>query len=139
VAWRYPIPRHRLGGLKTGCPSSCLVWLARCRQHSGRSAKDQVLSTELHGEALLAAKGPELEPLINHLREVAQGRRRYPRRIRPPLAGWWFADTARRGEPLVAAALLMITGHVDLDELDGRVRGWDVAAGRWCLTAQPAD
>jgi hypothetical protein len=71
VAWRYPIPRHRLGGLKTGCPSSCLVWLARCWQHSGRSAKDQIFSTVLHGEASLAAKSPELEPLI---REVAQGR-----------------------------------------------------------------
>jgi hypothetical protein len=116
VAWRYPIPRHRLGGLKTGCPSSCLVWLGRCWQHSGRSAKDQIFSTLLHDEAQLAAKSPELEPLINP--RGGAGTRRYPRRIRPPLAGWWFADTARRGEPLVAAWLLMITGHVDLDELD---------------------
>jgi hypothetical protein len=28
----------------------------------------------LHGEALLTAKRPELQPLIDHLREVAQGR-----------------------------------------------------------------
>jgi hypothetical protein len=38
------------------------------------STKDQILSSELHGEALLTAKQPELEPLIDHLREVAQGR-----------------------------------------------------------------
>jgi hypothetical protein len=37
------------------------------------STKDQVLSAELHGEALLTAKRPELQPLIDHLREVAQG------------------------------------------------------------------
>jgi hypothetical protein len=38
------------------------------------STKDQILSSELHGEALLAAKRPELQPLIDHLREAAQGR-----------------------------------------------------------------
>jgi hypothetical protein len=38
------------------------------------STKDQVLSSELHGEALLTAKRLELQPLIDHLREVAQGR-----------------------------------------------------------------
>jgi hypothetical protein len=38
------------------------------------STKDQVLSSELHGEALLTARRPELQPLIDHLREVAQGR-----------------------------------------------------------------
>jgi hypothetical protein len=32
------------------------------------SAKDQILSAELHGEDLLAAKRPELQPLIDHLR-----------------------------------------------------------------------
>jgi hypothetical protein len=38
------------------------------------STKDQTLSAELHGEALLAARRPELQPLIDHLQEVAQGR-----------------------------------------------------------------
>ena len=38
------------------------------------STKDQVLSSELDGEALLTARRPELQPLIDHLREVAQGR-----------------------------------------------------------------
>jgi hypothetical protein len=38
------------------------------------STKDQALSAKLHGEALLTARRPELQPLIEHLREVAQGR-----------------------------------------------------------------
>jgi hypothetical protein len=38
------------------------------------STEDQKLSSALHGEALLTAKRPELPPLIDHLREVAQGR-----------------------------------------------------------------
>jgi hypothetical protein len=45
------------------------------RQTWGRSAKDQILSAKFHGEALLAGKRPELlQPLIDHLREVAQER-----------------------------------------------------------------
>ena len=38
------------------------------------STKGQAFSAALHDEALLAAKRPELQPLIDHLREVAQGR-----------------------------------------------------------------
>jgi hypothetical protein len=38
------------------------------------SAKDRILSAELHGEALLAAQSPELEPIINHLARWAHGR-----------------------------------------------------------------
>jgi hypothetical protein len=38
------------------------------------STADQILSAELHGEALLTARQSELQPLIDHLREVAQGR-----------------------------------------------------------------
>jgi len=38
------------------------------------STEDQKLSAALHGEALLTAQRPELQPLIDHLREVAQGR-----------------------------------------------------------------
>jgi hypothetical protein len=33
------------------------------------------------------------------------------------IAGWWFANTARRGEDLIAAGLLMLA-TTDLDGLD---------------------
>src|SRR5215212_5349873 len=38
------------------------------------STKDQILSATLHGEALLRAQRPELEPLMAELRELAAGR-----------------------------------------------------------------
>jgi hypothetical protein len=38
------------------------------------STKDQTLSAELYGEALRTARRSELQPLINHLRDVARGR-----------------------------------------------------------------
>jgi hypothetical protein len=37
------------------------------------STKDQKLSAALHGEALFTAQRPELQALIDHLREVAEG------------------------------------------------------------------
>jgi hypothetical protein len=39
------------------------------------STKDQTLSAELHGEALLAVRRPELQPLIDHLRDPDVARR----------------------------------------------------------------
>src|SRR5215217_543176 len=36
------------------------------------STKGESFSSALHGEALFTAKRPEMQPLINHLREVAQ-------------------------------------------------------------------
>ena len=36
------------------------------------STKGESFSSALHGEALFTAKRPELQPLIDHLREVAQ-------------------------------------------------------------------
>src|SRR4029453_5748855 len=90
------------------------------------STKDQTLSAELHGEALLAARRPELKPLINHLRGMAQGRDDIRTEYAGVIAGSWFASAARRGEDLIAAGLLMLAGHVDLDELDRWVRiGWE--------------
>jgi hypothetical protein len=90
------------------------------------STKDQVLSSELHGEALLTARRLELQPLIDHLREVAQGRDDIRTECAGTIAGAWFASGARRGEELVAAGLLMLAGHVDLDELDRWMRiGWE--------------
>jgi hypothetical protein len=60
------------------------------------STKDQVLSSD--GEALLTARRPEVQPLIDHLCEAAQSR--YDLRVEYAgiLAGSWFSSTARRGE-----------------------------------------
>ena len=54
------------------------------------STEDQTLSAALHGEALLAAKRPELRPLIDHLREVAQGRDDIRTECAGIIAGSWF-------------------------------------------------
>jgi hypothetical protein len=35
------------------------------------------------------------------------------------IAGWWFAETARRGEELIAANLLMLAGMLILMSLTG--------------------
>jgi hypothetical protein len=94
------------------------------------STKDQILSSELHGEALRTAKRPELQPLIDHLKEAAQGRDDIRTECAGTIAGSWFASTARRGEDLIAAGLLMLAGPVDLDELDRRMRiGWERRRG----------
>jgi hypothetical protein len=94
------------------------------------STKDQTLSAALDGEALLTAKRPELQPLIDHLREVAQSRDDIRVECAGVIAGSWFADAERRGEELIAAGLLMLAGPVDLDELDRWVRiGWERRRG----------
>src|SRR5262245_10776237 len=94
------------------------------------STEDQILSSNLHGEALLAAKRPELQPLIDHLREVAQGRDDIRIECAGIIAGWWFAGLARPGHELIAAGLLMLAGHVDFDDLDHWVRvGWERRRG----------
>ena len=94
------------------------------------STEDQILSSELHGEALLTARRPELQPLIDHLREVAQGRDDIRTECAGIIAGSWFASPARRGEDLIAAGLLMVAGHVDLDELDHWIQvGWEPQRG----------
>jgi hypothetical protein len=92
--------------------------------------KDQTLSSALHGEALLAAKRPELQPLIDHLREIAQGRVDIRTECVGVIAGAWFAGIGKRGEDLVAAGLLMVAGYTDLDELDRWLRiGWERQRG----------
>jgi hypothetical protein len=94
------------------------------------SPKDQILSSELHGEALLIAKRPELQLLIDHLRKVAQGRDDLRTECGATIAGSWFAGAARRGGELIAAGLLLLAGHVDLEELDRWVRvGWERRRG----------
>jgi hypothetical protein len=94
------------------------------------STKGQTITAALHGEALLAAKRPEVQPLIDHLREVAQGRDDIRVEVAGVIAGSWFAGAARRGEELIAAGLLMLAGRVDLDQLDHWVRiGWERRRG----------
>lgn len=94
------------------------------------STKDQTPSAALHGEALLTAKRPELQPLIDHLREVAQGRDDIRTECAGVIAGSWFSSPVRRGEDLIAAGLLMLAGHIDLDELDRWMRvGWERRRG----------
>jgi hypothetical protein len=94
------------------------------------STKDQTLSAALDGEALLTAKRPELQPLIDHLREVAQGRDDIRVECAGAIVGSWFAGAERRGEDLIAAGLLTLAGHVDLDDLDRWVRvGWERSRG----------
>jgi hypothetical protein len=94
------------------------------------STRDQTLSSELHGEALLTARRPELQPLIGYLREVAWGRDDIRVECVGILAGSWFSSAARRGEDVIAAGLLMLAGPVDLDELHRWMRiGWDRRRG----------
>ena len=100
------------------------------------STEDQTLSAELYGEALLTARRAELRPLIDHLREVAQGPGRHPHRICRNHR--WYAGAARRGEDLIAAGLSMLAGPVDLDELDKSVRaGWERQRGATVPYAGP--
>ena len=76
------------------------------------------------------ARRPELRPLIDHLAEQAQGRDDIRTECAGIIAGSWFGKPARRGEDLIAAGLLMLAGHVDLDELDHWVRvGWERMRG----------
>jgi len=63
------------------------------------STDDQKLASVLHGEALLPAQRPELQPLIDHLAEEAKGRDD----IRTECAGSWFATRVRQGHQLIAA------------------------------------
>jgi hypothetical protein len=50
--------------------------------------------------------------------------------MRRVIAGAWFSSKARRGEELIAAGLLMLAGHTDLDELDKWMRvGWERRRG----------
>jgi hypothetical protein len=58
------------------------------------STKDQTLSAAIHGEALLAARRPELQPLIDHLREVAQGRDDIRTECAGVIAGSWAGPVA---------------------------------------------
>ena len=97
---------------------------------AGVTRLDQTLSAELHRRSPANRPTPRAATLIDHLREVAQGRDDIRTECAGVIAGSWFADAARRGEELVAVGLLMLAGHVDLDELDRWVRvGWERRGG----------
>jgi hypothetical protein len=84
----------------------------------------------LNHRGFLMARRPELQPLIDHLRQQAQVRDDIRTECAGIVAGSWFATPVRRGEDLVAAGLLMLAGHVDLDQLDHWVRvGWERTRG----------
>jgi hypothetical protein len=64
--------------------------------------------------------------LIDHLREVARGRDDIRTECAGVIAGSWFAGVGKRAEELIAVGLLMLAGHVDLDQLDHWIRvGWE--------------
>jgi hypothetical protein len=94
------------------------------------STADQILSSALHGEALLTAQRPELRPLIDHLGETALGRDDIRTECAGVIAGSWFAGKYRRGEELIAAGLQILAGYVDFDDLDKWIRvGWERCRG----------
>jgi hypothetical protein len=67
----------------------------------------------------------QLGESIAELRQIADGQDEIMAESAGVIAGWWFANTVRRGEELIAAGLLMLARHVDLDDLDKWVRvGW---------------
>jgi hypothetical protein len=81
------------------------------------STKDQTFSSALHGEALLRAKRPELDPLIAELGALAQGRHDIRTECAGTIAGAWFANPITMGEDLIAAGLLINAGPTDMDLL----------------------
>jgi hypothetical protein len=50
------------------------------------------------------------KPLIDHLREAAQGLDDSRTECAGLIAGSWFASKERRGEELIAAGLLLLAG-----------------------------
>src|SRR5918993_931690 len=98
------------------------------------STKDQVMSAMLHGEALLRARRPELEPLLGELRELAAGRDDIRVECAGTIAGSWFASPGtKHGDELIAAGLLLVSGPVlDRDLLKKWVRtGYERGQGTW--------
>jgi len=87
----------------------------------------------LHGEALLRARRPELEPLITELRELATGRDDIRTECAGTIAGSWFASPGTAyGHELISAGLLVMSGPVDRDLLKQWLRtGYELGQGTW--------
>ena len=97
------------------------------------STADQTLSSRITGEALLAAQRAELQPIIDQLAEVCQGRDDLRIEAAGNMAGAWFANPAaapRWGYELIAAGLLLVGGIHDGDKLKQAVLvGWERRLG----------
>src|SRR5215213_6184653 len=94
---------------------------------------DQILSARIHGEALLRAQRPELEPLMANLREIAAGRDDIRVECAGTIAGSWFGSPGTAyGLELIAAGLLLVAGPVDRDLLKRWLRiGYERRQGNW--------
>ena len=87
------------------------------------STADQTRAAELHGTALLLAQDPALQPLLNHLADLAGGRDDLRTQEAGVLAGLWFASPGRHlGHQLIAAGLLILAGVTDRGQLEKAVR-----------------
>ena len=86
------------------------------------STKDQTFSSMLHGEALLRAKRPELDPLRAELRELSHGRHD----IRTECAG-----------TIAGAGLLIDAGPTDMDLLRRWLTIGFARRGGMLLTSDP--
>src|SRR5215207_930794 len=95
--------------------------------------KDQALSARLHGDALILAKNPELEPLMAELPEIAAGRDDIRMECAGTIAGSWQASPGTKyGHELIAAGLLLVAGPVDRDLLKQWVRtGYETQQSNW--------
>src|SRR5215211_1695888 len=104
------------------------------------STKGQILSSMLHGEALLRARRPELDPLITELRELAAGRDDIRTECAGTIAGSWFASPGTAyGHELIAAGPLLVAGPVDRNLLLRWLRiGYERRQGNW-LSYGPND
>ena len=77
------------------------------------STPDQKLSSKITGEALRAAQRAELQPIIDQLAEVCQGRDDLRIEAAGNMAGAWFANpeaAPRWGYELIAAGMLLVGG-----------------------------
>lgn len=101
------------------------------------STKDQTLSSALHGEALLRAKRPELDPLVAELRELTDGRHDIRTERAGIIAGAWFAKPIIMGENLIAAGLLINAGPTDMDLLRRWLTIGFARRGGMLLTSDP--
>jgi hypothetical protein len=92
-------------------------------RYCGISTDRQILSSKLHGEALLRADRPEVRALIAELAEIAHGSDDIRTEAAGTPAGAWFASPATAyAEKLVAAGLLLLAGPVEGDQITEWVR-----------------